>query len=170
MTAAILVLRSTPNTVTLRNSGLEVKAHEQGMESPGQGNAENDPRRCGCGKRHDGRNVQYQRKAAGRKLFSPRTVSYTHLDVYKRQEVGEIATQVGTTPAGWNAGKEETPEDAERKGLGLSLIHIYFPRPQPPQRLADQHNFLSRRAFCSVPAQTCGNVHFGGLSCRRDCA
>ena len=36
--------------------------------------------------------------------------------------------------------------------------------------LADQHSFLSRRAFCSVPAQTCGNVHFVGLSCRRDCA
>ena len=24
------------------------------------------------------------------------------------------------------AGKEDMPEDAERKGLGLSLIHIYF--------------------------------------------
>ncbi len=47
---------------------------------------------------------------------------------------------------------------------------VDFPRPQPPQRLADQHSFVSRRAFRSVPAQTCGNVHFGGLSCGRDCA
>ena len=42
---------------------------EQGMESPRQGNAENDPRRGGCGKPHDGRNNEYQRKAAGGKLF-----------------------------------------------------------------------------------------------------
>lgn len=48
---------------------------EQGTESPRQGNAKNDPRRCGCGKPHDGRNVQYQRKAAGRKLFTPRRVA-----------------------------------------------------------------------------------------------
>ena len=39
-----------------------------------------------------------------------------------------------------------------------------MPRPQPPQRLADQHSFLSRRAFRSFLAETCGNVHFGGLS------
>lgn len=39
------------------------------MESPRQGNAENDPRRGGCGKPHDGRNNEYQRKAAGGKLF-----------------------------------------------------------------------------------------------------
>jgi len=37
---------------------------EQGMESPRQGNAENDPRRGGCGKPHDGRNNENQRKAA----------------------------------------------------------------------------------------------------------
>ena len=39
---------------------------EQGMESPRQGNAENDPRRGGCGKPHDGRNNEYQRKAAAK--------------------------------------------------------------------------------------------------------
>ena len=42
---------------------------EQGMESPRQGNAENDPRRGGCGKPHDGRNNEYQRKAAGKKAL-----------------------------------------------------------------------------------------------------
>ena len=33
-----------------------------------------------------------------------------------------------------------------------------MPRPQPPQRLADQHSFLSRRAFAAFPpklAETC---------------
>ena len=58
-----------PDYCTLQNSGLEVMKIEQGMESPRQGNAENDPRRGGCGKPHDGRNNEYQRKAAGGKLF-----------------------------------------------------------------------------------------------------
>ena len=34
-------------------------------------------------------------------------VSYTHLDVYKRQvntKVGEIASDVGSTPQDWNGG------------------------------------------------------------------
>ena len=52
---------------------------------------------------------------------------------------------------------------------GAYADEMISPRPQPPQRLADQHNFLSRRAFCSVPAETCGNVYFGGLSERRRC-
>ena len=84
-------------------------------------------------------------------------VSYTHLDVYKRQEqdedaepetvlpplaegqtfdnpAAEISERYTQPPKAFtedtllsameNAGKEETPEDAERKGLGLSLIHI----------------------------------------------
>ena len=42
-------------------------------------------------------------------------------------------------------------------------------RPQPSQRLADQQCRVSWRAFRSIPAQTCGNVHFGGLSRGRDC-
>ena len=41
------------------------------LKAPDKVTQKNDPRRCGCGKPHDGRNVQYQRKAAGRKLFSP---------------------------------------------------------------------------------------------------
>ena len=45
---------------------------QKATQPPRNVNQKNDPRRCGCGKPHDGRNVQYQRKAAGRKLFSPR--------------------------------------------------------------------------------------------------
>lgn len=60
---------------TLQNSVLEVMNIEQGIKSPRQGNAENDPRRGDCGKPYDGRNNEYQRKTAGGKLFSPRSGS-----------------------------------------------------------------------------------------------
>ena len=99
------------------------------------------------------------RLAGSSRADSPHNGGTAEKRSWERQQICRYRS--GAKPAA-----ENQPPPQERR------IHRRndFPRPQPPQRLADQHNFLSRRAFCSVPAQTCGNVHFGGLSCRRDCA
>ena len=47
------------------------------------------------------------------------TVSYTHLDVYKRQTLGEIASLVTRTDP-----KSDAPIMMLSAGNGLSLIHI----------------------------------------------
>ena len=98
--------------------------------------------------------------------FSNALPSVHPLDLLTAEKRSWERQQICRYRSGAKPAAENQPPPQERR------IHRRndFPRPQPPQRLADQHNFLSRRAFCSVPAQTCGNVHFGGLSCRRDCA
>lgn len=99
------------------------------------------------------------RLASSSRADSPHNGGTAEKRSWERQQICRYRS--GAKPAA-----ENQPSPQERR------IHRRndFPRPQPPQRLADQHSFLSRRAFCSVPAQTCGNVHFVGLSCRRDCA
>ena len=55
------------------------------------------------------------------RLYSSTPVSYTHLDVYKRQESGSSRY----TPARWGCppGRADHPEIAARE-QALSLIHI----------------------------------------------
>ena len=65
---------------------------------------------------------QYREQARGCPLHEG-PVSYTHLDVYKRQP--KHYTEDTLLSAMETAGAKDMPEDAERKGIGLSLIHIY---------------------------------------------
>ena len=123
---------------------------EQGTESPRQGNAKNDPRRCGCGKPHDGRNVQYQRKPSRKKTIQP--------------------------PQGW-AGKRlcehigaeierHAAKGAEKKALDATQPKTHSSACSFPKRNGQRRNFKKRsrnrirRADCldaaraAIPKQT----------------
>ena len=120
------------------------------LKAPRQGNAKNDPRRCGCGKPHDGRNVQYQRKAAGRKLFSPRRG-------WQRKRLCSISAQRLSGHAAKGAEKkalDATQPKTHSSRLQFSEAERATPELQKAIKKSDKAADCLDAARAAIPKQT----------------
>ena len=84
------------------------------------------------------------------------------------EQVGEIAAQVGTTPAAWNAGVFSMIRQLSETvilpiaGLVLTFVMTY----ELIQMLID-HNNLHNRVFCEGGFSNTSNINDGQLICGR---
>lgn len=83
-------------------------------------------------------------------------------------EVGEIATQVGTTPAGWNAGIFNMIRSlSENVIVPIAGVIITFVMCYELIQLVIEKNNLHDRVFCEGGFSNTSNINDGQLICGR---
>ena len=83
-------------------------------------------------------------------------------------EVGEIATQVGTTPAGWNAGIFNMIRSlSENVIVPIAGVIITFVMCYELIQIVIEKNNLHDRVFCEGGFSNTSNINDGQLICGR---
>ena len=84
------------------------------------------------------------------------------------QSVGEIATQVGTTPADWNAGVfSMIRQISETAILSIAGVILTFVMTYELIQMLIERNNLHDRVFCEGGFSNTSNINDGQLICGR---